>query len=346
MYTKLRNNSFKIVLWGLITLSSLLLGKTIYLDKFVLQSNRSALPAISIPANTLALFTEPEAGIAPVLDAIRDANSSIDVIAYDFKDTEVRDALTKKHADGLAVRVLLDHGYYGKPDKKNDDAFAYFQSRGVPVQWTPATFALTHQKTLVTDHNKALIMTFNLTPKYYPTGRDFGIIDTNPKDVDAIETTFDADWNKTEIRPQYGDDLVWSPNAQNDLITLIRDAKKSLIIYNEEMADPKITEALVASAESGVDVRIVMTMAGNWREAFVKLRNAGVKIRTYSGSRSLYIHAKMIIADEAYGFVGSQNFSANSLLKNRELGIFLTDTTILAQLKETFEKDWAKAKVF
>ena len=242
--------------------------------------------------------------------------------------------------------MLLDHGYYGAADKKNDDAFAYFQSHGVPVQWTPATFALTHQKTVVADHAKALIMTWNLTPQYYATGRDFGIFDTDAKDVEAIEKTFDADWNKESLAPQYGTDLVWSPNAENDLITLIDSAKNSLFIYNEEMADEKIIAALEETAQRGVNVEVVMTNAGNWRTAFVALRSAGVHIRTYSGSKSLYIHAKMIIADEAYGFVGSQNFSANSLLKNRELGIFITDPTILSQLERTFAQDFANGKQF
>jgi phosphatidylserine/phosphatidylglycerophosphate/cardiolipin synthase-like enzyme len=345
-FPRIQKNLFSLVLWTLIALSSILFGKTIYTDTFVLESTRSTLPSISLPPNTLTLFSEPESGVIPVLKTIESAQKSIDLVMYDFKDMSVAKALIAKHADGVAVRVLLDHGYYGKPDKKNDDMFAYFQKNNVPVQWTPATFALTHQKTIVVDNTKALIMTFNLTPQYYATGRDFGIFDTDAKDVEAIENTFSADWNKEQIGSQYGEDLVWSPNAENDLITLIESAKSNLIVYNEEMADEKIIGALEDAAARGVSVQIVMTNAGNWRTAFVALRNAGVSIHTFSGSKSLYIHAKMILADESYGFVGSQNFSANSLLKNRELGLFITDPTILSSLGKTFAQDYANGKVF
>ncbi len=346
MYNKLQKNAFKIILWGLITLSSVLLGQTIYLDKIDVLHTRTELPSISVSSDSLALIIQPEAGTAPLLDLLESATESIDLVAYDFKDTKVRDMIAHKHKNGLDIRVLLNHGYYGKPDKKNDAMYEYFQSQNIPVRWSPSSFALTHQKTLIVDGNKALIMTWNLTPKYYATGREFGILTTNSADVQAIERTFTADWNDEVIAPQYGDSLVWSPNAKDDLIALIERAEKNLIIYNLLMEDEDIIGALMASAERGVDVRLIMTMASGWREAFVRLRNAGVKIRTNSGTKSLYIHAKAMIADEAYGFVGSQNFSPNSLLKNRELGIFLTDTTILAQLKKTFEKDWLKAKQF
>lgn len=342
----LKKHLFRGVLWSLIVLSSYLFAHTAYLNGSFGLTNRTELPNIALPPGTLTLVTEPDVGNTPVLSLIQNAKRSVDLVMYDFKDTEVEAALVKAHTDGLAVRVLLDHGYYGAPDKKNDDTFAYFQSHGVPVEWTPATFALTHQKTVSVDSATALIMTWNLTPRYYSTGRDFGIIDADPKDVQAIEKTFDADWNKTDIAPQYGTDLVWSPDAENDLITLIGSAKKTLIVYNEEMADDKIISALENAARSSVDVRIVMTNAGNWRTAFVALRNAGVHIHTYSGSHALYIHAKMILADEAYGFVGSQNFSSNSLLKNRELGLFMTDPTVLSSLEKTFEKDWGGAKQF
>ncbi len=346
MTKKLQKNVFNIVLWGLITLSSVLFGRTVYIDKIDVFHTRTELPSISVPSESLTLITQPEAGNAPLLNLLESATESIDLVAYDFKDTKVRDMIARKHKNGLDIRVLLNHGYYGKPDKKNDAMYEYFQSQNIPVHWSPSSFALTHQKTLIVDRNKALIMTWNLTPKYYPTGREFGILTENPADVQAIERTFTADWNDEIIAPQYGDSLVWSPNAKDDLITLIESAEKNLMIYNLLMEDEDIIVSLIESAERGVEVNVMMTMASDWREAFVRLRKAGVNIRTNSGSKSLYIHAKAMIADEAYGFVGSQNFSSNSLLKNRELGIFLTDAKILNQLKETFEKDWSKAKPF
>jgi hypothetical protein len=59
--------------------------------------------------------------------------------------------------------------------------------------------------------------------------------------------------------------------------------------------------------------------------AFGKLERAGAHVRMFSPDSALYIHAKAIVRDpgasDAIAFVGSQNFSAESLTYNRELGI-------------------------
>src|SRR6185369_5268173 len=103
----------------------------------------------------------------------------------------------------------------------------------VPVKWTPAYFALTHQKTLAIDSNDALIMTFNLTPRYYPTSRDFAVDDTDPADVGAIEHAFDTDWHEAHIKAPSGDDLLWSPGAESFLLSMLASASSTIDIYNE-----------------------------------------------------------------------------------------------------------------
>lgn len=346
MRVNLSKTLFRTILWILIAVSAGLFGDTVYKNAAVSGTSHRDLPELSLPAQTLALTVEPDEGTAPLSSLLAQASRSIDIVMYDFTDTAIEQALADASSRGIAVRVLLDHGYYGQPDKKNDAAYAYFQKMHVPVQWTPSYFALTHQKTAVIDKTTAYIMTFNLTPKYYATGRDFGITDTDPADVNAIEKTFEADWSKQQIAPQYGDALVWSPGSENDLVSLIQRAHDTLDVYNEEMADKTIIAALQDAAARGVSVRVIMTNAGNWRTAFVDLRKSGVSIRTYSGAHALYIHAKMIVADASYGFLGSENFSANSLLKNRELGIFIEDPSVLSSLEATFAKDWNGGKQF
>ena len=73
---------------------------------------------------------------------------------------------------------------------------------------------------------------------------------------------------------------------------------------------------------------------------------AGVQVRLFSPKAALYIHAKMILADNSQAFVGSENFSYTSLRKNRELGIILTKSTILKSLSATFSADFSKATEF
>jgi phosphatidylserine/phosphatidylglycerophosphate/cardiolipin synthase-like enzyme len=69
-------------------------------------------------------------------------------------------------------------------------------------------------------------------------------------------------------------------------------------------------------------------------------------VRTYSPDASLYIHAKVLVADEATLFLGSQNFSASSLDYNRELGISTTDGSLVGAVYKTVTSDFAGATVF
>jgi len=298
------------------------------------------------PEGSLSLITEPGAGIAPVLDMIENASTSIDLVMYQLEDTDVEQALADASARGVQVRVLLNEGYYGAAAKDNSDAYNFLTAHAVPVEWTPATFALTHQKTLVTDDKEALIMTFNFTPQYYSSSRDFGIIDTDLADVAAIEQTFNADWQDVPIDAPQGDDLLWSPGSEPETLALINAATSTLQIYNEEMADGAVTSALEAAAERGVRVEVLMTYATDWKDSFQALKAAGVLVRTYAATAPLYIHAKMILADNATAFVGSENFSSSSLDHNRELGLVLEDPGVINQLNAQFTQDWAGARPY
>src|SRR5215831_16238949 len=72
--------------------------------------------------------------------------------------------------------------------------------------------------------------------------REYGIIDTNQKDVQAITAIFVADWNHTTA--QFNDpNLVVSPlNSRNDFTTLINSAHHTLLIEAEEMQDSAIEQ--------------------------------------------------------------------------------------------------------
>ena len=265
---------------------------------------------------------------------------------YEFEDPQLEQLLVQRERDGVAVRVILDNGYFGAGSSANEQAFDYLRSNGVAVHWSPQYFALTHEKAMVVDNTEALIMTFNFSPQYYKSDRDFGILDNDMNDVSAVEAAFDEDWNGNQTQAQNDDDLVWSPNSRTQLLALISSAQTSLDIYNEEMQDPQIISALAAAAQRGVNVEVVMTYADEWKDAFQELSNAGVHVRTYAANAPLYIHAKVIIADDKQAFVGSENFSSTSLDQNRELGVMVSDPAVVASLSKTFAQDQQNATPF
>ena len=343
--SKIKNHPFYICLSFVFLVCFLIFCYTHPLNTPARKIIRRVLPN-TLPSSALTLLTEPKQGISPILQMIGNAKNSVDLVMYEFTDKNIADALVAAQKRGVSVRVLLNGGYEGKIEKMNEPAYAYLQNGGVLARFTPTYFALTHQKTLVTDKNQALIMTFNFAPKYYATARDFGVLDKDQNDVHSIENAFTSDWNNQNTTTDNADDLVWSPGSDIDMLLIIQSAKKELDIYNEEMADQRIIGALDNAVKRGIAVKIIMTYQTAWKPAFEELKNDGAELHLFHGEKGLYIHAKMILADQANVFLGSENFSYGSLDQNRELGIFLSDPAILNSLQKTFSEDWQNAKAF
>ena len=309
------------------------------------QNFLAAVANNSSSQNSLSLITEPDDGMGRIQDAVGKAARSLDLVIYELEDPEIEQALVAAKDRGVSVRVILQNvDNFGK--YPNAEAYKFLQNNGVAVQWAPDYFALTHEKTLIVDGVSAIIMTFNFNPKYYAGSRDFAVVDTNPTDVAAISVTFDADWNGRGILAPAGNDLLWSPGSADILLSIINSATSSLDIYNEEMADLRIMDALESAAKRGVNVRVEMTYATNWKPALDELVSNGVTAHTFSASANLYIHAKVIVSDAALAFVGSENFSEPSLDKNRELGIVLSKPDIISTIENAFNKDWAGSRPF
>jgi cardiolipin synthase len=306
----------------------------------------SAAPAPAAPpAGGLSLLIEPQAGIGPIYRLITGARRSVDLTMYELRDPTAEAGLAADAARGVDVRVILDRNL---EQSRNTAAYDYLAARRVHVVWAPAGTTY-HQKTLTVDDATSVIMTLNMVAEDYPDTRDFAVVDTDRADVAAIVATFNADFSGHAVRPPDGADLVWSPtNAEASILAVIRGARHSLAVENEEMDDSTITSALAAAARRGVDVTITMTADPEWDEAFSELAREGVHIRLYPDSdRALYIHGKAIVADAGLpgnqALVGSQNFSVASLDYNRELGIRTTSPAVIAALSAALTRDYAQA---
>jgi cardiolipin synthase A/B len=299
---------------------------------------------VKAAAQSGPLFTEPGAGFSPVYRLLGHARHYIDITMYEFSDTTAEHDLAAAARRGVRVKVILDR----QETSTNDAAFHYLAAHGVKVTWSSPAFEYTHQKTIVVDGKTALIMTANLTSRYYATSRDFLIEDTKHADLKAITAVFSADFAHRSIQPSDGRDLVWSPtNSQATLLGLIDGAKKTLLIYSEEMGDTTIEDALIKAAQRGVSVKVCGENAdGEYDSAFARLAKAGVKISYYGSPSGFYIHGKVVEADygtnHAVAFIGSENFSSTSLHRNRELGLVTADPTVLASIAKTFRGDFSR----
>lgn len=307
-------------------------------------------PTTHASTTTYTLVTEPDQGLTAIYNLIATAKKSIDMTMYELTDVTVMDAFAKAAAAGVAVRVILDQS--GDETKTNTPAYNYLQQNKCGVHWSNPAYAVTHQKTITVDAATSAIMTLNLTPTYYKTSRDFAVITNNAADVAAIETTFNADFTNAQITPPTGENLVWSPtNASSALLGLINGATKSLLMAQEEFGDQKLVAAVVVALKRGVQVTLVQeNMSNEYSATLTTMKTADAKIATYSSRTGRYIHAKTVLADyetaNAKLFVGSENFSTDSLTENRELGLIFSDPNCMAGVSAAITADFNGGTAF
>jgi cardiolipin synthase len=299
-------------------------------------------PAPAPPPAKLSLLIEPDAGMGEIYALIASARHSVDLTMYELEDTHAEQLLATDAGRGVDVRVILNHAY---TSSDNAAAYSYLQGHGVHVRWASSVYALTHQKTLSIDSGVSVVMTLNWTSRYYDDTRDVAVVDSTASDIAAIQSAFNADYDGARENAGAGADLVWSPTtSEDDLLGFINGAHRSLLVENEEMDSTAITDALMVAARRGVNVEICMTNSSDWTSAFRQLTSAGVHLHVYSPDASLYIHAKVLVRDlgmsTQVAFVGSQNFSTESLRYNRELGVTLRSSTLIGQLSTMIQGDY------
>ena len=307
--------------------------------------------AASAPSTQLLrVFTEPTAGFTPVYSLILSARRSVDMTMYELEDATAERDLAAAAARGVDVRVFLDRAYSGA--WANRQAARLLAREAVHVKWAPSS-VIVHQKTIVVDDSTALIMTANLTSRYYSNTADFLVEDRRPADVAAIVRAFDGDWGgdlagstyQVPVRGQEGD-LVFSPGSESALVGLIRSARSSLQTSSEEMGSRAVEDALAADALRGVKVQVLMTEDPAWDTAFRYLSEAGVHIRLYPNASSvLYIHAKLTLVDTTKVYVGSINYSTSSMVYNRELGLITGRPAVVNPVADAFQDWWASAPI-
>ena len=111
---------------------------------------------------------------------------------------------------------------------------------------------------------------------------------------------------------------------------IIDAANERLDVMNPYLTDPDMIDCLIAAAERGVKVRIVVPGISNnvpadaaLRHTFPRLLDAGVEIWEYP----IVMHAKVMIADDAV-IVGSLNYDAWALYRNLEAALLIEDSAV------------------
>jgi phosphatidylserine/phosphatidylglycerophosphate/cardiolipin synthase-like enzyme len=319
-----------------------------------------ALQAVALAAPVYYhLVQYPSAGFGAFYGQIDAAKRSIDMEMYELSDPLAEQDLARAASRGVTVRVLLDRDYSGAYE--NASAYGYLKSHGVQVRWAPAHYIF-HIKATTFDDSTTDVSTANLTSRYYATTRDAEVIDTDPAQVRAIESTFANDWRAApggtpRSQTVQAPGLIWSPNtgagsAESAMLRQIDSARHAIDVESEELSDAPVYQALAADARRRVKCRIVMTDSAEWTPAFRTLTRAGCHVHVLPETSSgLYIHEKFVLDDPGTPaeslLIGSQNASWESLHENRELGLLIRapngGASVIRGVDGAFQSDFLAA---
>ena len=136
-----------------------------------------------------------------------------------------------------------------------------------------------------------------------------------------------------------------STPAERFLVLSIAGARKSLYISNSYFVPGEnFMQLLLAAARRGVDVRVLTVsektdVKTTWyagRTYYEKLLEGGVKIYEYQPTM---VHAKSMVVDGMWSYVGSMNFDNRSLSFNDESLLVALDRGVGAQMDSIFMDD-------
>lgn len=328
-------------------------GSLTRLKKTLLALSITIGPCAFSDSLTLSPSADPHSQYKQAIDQ---AKRSLDMVMFHLSDPDVIQHLKMASARGIQVRIILDQNIL-----KGKSATRYYQeliSAGALVRPSSTGFSLTHQKSLVQDSGRALIGSMNLAQRGQVT-RDYVIETQSSGVIQEMNTVFEADWTNAttggQVTPALREhDLVWSPsNSRDRILDLVRQATKSIDSTVENLGDYAVVDALIAAQARGVHVRLILPSCDvnpnplfNFPAA-LKLFDKGVDVRLMpfpESSTQPYMHGKMIVVDGETSFVGSENFTFNSLSKARELGIVNHDPAVAHEILQKFTDDFGVSK--
>ena len=277
----------------------------------------------------MTLIVEPDDGIAPVVNAINKAKTTIDIGIFRLDRGDIAKALKRAVTRGVRVRTLIAHTNHGG-EKKLRKLELQLLETGASVRRTDDDLHRYHNKIMIVDRRTLYVLGFNYTAQDIDKSRSFGVITKKPELVREAIKLFEADSLRQPYTAGPKTFLVSPMNARERLTQFLNGARKSLMIYDPKLTDPTMIRILHQRVAAGVSVRIMGKLGK---------RGAGLQAEKLPGKR---LHVRAIVRDGKQIFVGSQSLRKLELDGRREVGVVIADRRVVARLAATFESDWAK----
>ena len=274
----------------------------------------------------MKLIIQPEAGVVPIIQAIKTAKKSIDVFIFRFDRDDVEKALEAAVTRGVVVRAIIAHtnrGGEANLRKLEQRLLAH----GVLVSRSADDLLRYHAKYMIADATLHLLG-FNFTKLDMDKSRSFAVSTRDSKSVQAAVKLFEADLTRQPYAPSKSNLVVSPENSREMLTAFIKGAKKDLAIYDAKIYDPAMVKLLRERAEKGVKVRVLGGIKG---------KDSGIELRKLGTMR---LHVRAIVRDSSKAFVGSQSLRKDELENRREVGLIVSNPAMARGMLKVFDSDW------
>jgi phosphatidylserine/phosphatidylglycerophosphate/cardiolipin synthase-like enzyme len=297
----------------------------------------------------------PEDALTGLLSSIENAKISIDLAMYNLNLTEVADALVSASKQGVQVRLVTDSSDI------DGEAMQRLHDANIPIVERANGDGLMHDKFVVIDGKEVWTGSLNLTWS--------GLNEDNNNlvriDSEKVAADYEAEFEEMFKDRRFGADsssntpypkiiisgipveVYFAPedHVESRLLGLIQDAKTSVDFLALTFTLNSMSDALIADANRGVQVRGVYEEGNALTDTgsdYYTMRQAGLDV-LLDGNAGLMHHKVMIIDHEIVVF-GSYNFTSSAERRNDENLIIAVDADLAKQFEAEFERIYSIAK--
>ncbi|MGE0443660.1 MAG: phosphatidylserine/phosphatidylglycerophosphate/cardiolipin synthase family protein [Vicinamibacterales bacterium] len=331
--------------------------------------------------NRVAVFTNGGQFYPAMRDAIRAAESSVNLEAYIFRPGEatmmIIDALVERAAAGVEVRLVLDAigsaGLGGDSLRRLRGAgcrVSFYQ----PIAWyrLHRLNNRTHRELLVVDGRVAFTGGAGVADRWIrpegktPAWRDSMARIEGPI-VAALQGVFAENWLECcgeiltgprhwpPLAPAGETGAMLVKSSPSDRATVSRVVFQMLIegaVSNIDISTPyflpdrALRRALVRSARRGVAVRVVAP-GRHSDQRLVRLASRRMYRELLEGGIRIYeyrpsmTHVKALMVDDTWAVIGTTNVDNRSFEHNDEVNVAFKEAAVTQRLRRDFEADVA-----
>lgn len=329
--------------------------------------------------NTETEYLSPgEVALPRLLEELNKAKKFIFLEFFILAEGEMWDAiyavLKRKAAEGVEIRIIYDD--FGSITRQSRGFVQRLRQNGIHIQaFNPVRPSMdifqnnrNHRKIIIIDGVTSFTGGMNIGDEYinvtHPHGywMDCGLLIKGPA-TRNFTVMFCEMWNTIDIKhpiyppryfpktfDTYGDGFVQpycdSPvdaanPAEGIYMQILSTAKKYVYIISPYLIlDNSMTQLLKATAQSGIDVRIITPkIRDKWyvhpvtQSYYEELLEAGIRIYEFTPG---FIHSKLFVSDDKVATVGSVNMDYRSFYLHFECGAWISGCKTVLDIRQHF----------